>query len=64
MTEIINLKMIVTILLGMVFAYSTTYVVLGHFVLDPAGLFIGAAIGFNYRVLHIMVTDSSSRGWR
>ena len=62
-TNIINSKMAVSISLGMVFAYSMTYVLLGRFVMDPAILFIGAAIGFNYRILRIMVSDFTSREW-
>ena len=52
-----TLKMVVAILLGMAFAYSMTYVLLGHFVMDPVTLLIGAMIGATGRLLYIMVTD-------
>lgn len=62
-TGIPNSKMMVALLIGMAFAYSMTYVLLGHFALDPATLSIGAMIGMMCRFLHIMVTDFTSHDW-
>ena len=56
-----KLKTATSMLLGAAFAYLMSYVIVGHFIMDPISLCIGAVLGLACRLHYCMVMDFTSR---